>query len=277
MHLQKITQPLKNLLLLSTLLLLLVFSASITFADFYVIAGSKGVGTKITSLPYEIASPGFYFIDKDLVCAAGTHGITITADNVTLDLMGFSLVGPGNTAPANGIHMNGRINVEIRNGTIKNFGNYGIGDASPLAKGHRIFNVRVWSNSVSGISIDGNSHLIDKCTAVSNGTGDGIWVGDSCIVTGSTCSNNGRYGIDAQTGSHVTGNTCNYNTLSGIYAAFGTSVIGNACYSNSEHGIYLQGRNLVDQNTAWFNASDEITYSPTSVYGNNYPIVEAAP
>ncbi|MCD4742359.1 MAG: right-handed parallel beta-helix repeat-containing protein [Desulfobacteraceae bacterium] len=273
MHIQKIINSLKSALLIS--LLILGFNASNTFADFYVIAGSKGVGTKITSLPKTIASPGFYYIAQDLSCAAGSHGITIDADDVTLDLMGFSLVGPGNTAPANGIHISGRTNVEIRNGTIKNFGNFGIGGGNTNSKGHRIINIRVWGNSVSGISIDGNSHLIDKCTAGSNGTGDGIWVGSSCIVTGSTCYNNGRFGIDAQTGSHVTGNTCNDNTSSGIYAAFGTSVIGNACYNNLQYGIFLQGRNLVDQNTAWFNAIGEITYSSTSVYGNNCPIVHA--
>ena len=48
------------------LLLALVFSVMVTTApaladgDFYVVAVGGGVGTKITSLPYPINSPGFY-------------------------------------------------------------------------------------------------------------------------------------------------------------------------------------------------------------------------
>ena len=32
--------------------------------DFYVIAGGGGVGTKITSLPYTITKPGFYYSER---------------------------------------------------------------------------------------------------------------------------------------------------------------------------------------------------------------------
>jgi len=42
--------------------LFLVISVTYAHADFYVIAGSRGIGTKIRSLPYTISSPGFYYI-----------------------------------------------------------------------------------------------------------------------------------------------------------------------------------------------------------------------
>ena len=73
-------------------------------------------------------------------CAAGSHGITINADNVTLDLMGFSLVGPGGTGLYDGIHMNGRTNVEVRNGTVRNFPQHGICECEShcSGKGHRV-------------------------------------------------------------------------------------------------------------------------------------------
>ena len=34
--------------------------------DFYVVAGGGGVGTKITSLPYTIDKPGFYYLGGNL-------------------------------------------------------------------------------------------------------------------------------------------------------------------------------------------------------------------
>ena len=143
MQVRKIVNPFKVLFLFNTLLLLLAFSASSTFADFYVIAGSRGVGTKINSLPYTIGSSGFYFIDKDLSCVAGKHGITITADDVTLDLMGFSLIGPGGIGAYNGIDMDQKTNVEIRNGTVKNFAGNGIYEDYSFGEGHRVINIRV--------------------------------------------------------------------------------------------------------------------------------------
>jgi len=111
---------LKGLVVLSAFLLLFSFSVSDASGEFYVIAGSRGSGTEIKSLPYSISSAGFYYIKKDLSCAAARHGITITADNVTLDHMEFSLAWPGGTEDYEGLYMNGRANVEIRNGTVKN-------------------------------------------------------------------------------------------------------------------------------------------------------------
>ena len=79
-------------------------------------AGGKPVGTEITSLPTTISSSGFYYITKNLPCVAGSHGITITADDVTLDLMGFNMIGPGGPPDIfAGIYMNGQSNVTIRN------------------------------------------------------------------------------------------------------------------------------------------------------------------
>ena len=266
MQVHKFYSPLKGLFLITALLVLLIFNASNSFADFYVIAGSRGVGTKITSMPYTIASPGFYFIAKDLSCAAGTHGITITANNVTLDLMGFSLIGPGGSSFYNGIHMDGRANVEIRNGTVRNFGHRGIGEVDAAGTGHRIINIRVNDNHERGIYLSGRSHLVEKCTAVNNGYG--IFVRYGSVVTGNTCYSNDNSGIAVSFGSTVTGNTCYNNGGSGISVSTST-VIGNTSYDNSSYGIYLDGNCLVDQNTAYSNANNMNTCG-TCTFGTNH-------
>jgi len=156
---------LKGFVILNALLLFFALSASNAFAEFYVIAGSRGVGTQIKSLPYTISSSGFYYIARDLSCAAGSHGITIAADNVTLDLMGFSLVGPGGATSYDGIHMDTRTNIEIRNGTVRNFSRYGIGEFNP-GTGHRIINIRARDNGTSGIRIVGTSNIAERCAAM---------------------------------------------------------------------------------------------------------------
>jgi hypothetical protein len=65
--------------------------------EFYVIAGG-GVGTRITSLPYTITSPGFYYLTSNLSYSGSSNGITVNSNDVTLDLMGFSISGPGSGA-----------------------------------------------------------------------------------------------------------------------------------------------------------------------------------
>ena len=49
--------------------------------------------TPIPSLPFRISKSGSYFLARSLVGAQGTDGITVDADNVTLDLNGFTLRG----------------------------------------------------------------------------------------------------------------------------------------------------------------------------------------
>lgn len=265
MQIQRIINSLKSLCLLGVLLF--VLNASNTYADFYVVAGSRGVGTKINALPYTIASSGFYFIAKDLSCVTGSHGITITADNVTLDLMGFSLIGPGGSSEYNGIHIDGKSNAEIRNGTVRYFANYGVYDINTTGTGHRIINIRLRNNG-GGIKLSGSGNLVQKCTAVSNGFG--IYVGSASTVTGNTCYNNTvGSGIDTGTGTTVTNNTCYGNSGNGIATDYGATVNSNTCYYNNSNGIYVLHGSTVTNNTCYNNHGSGIYgTSQITVAGN---------
>ena len=76
---------------------------------------------------YDINDPGSYYLTGDRLCS-GT-GIRVNVDHVTIDLMGYQLIGPG-SGTAHGVHMTRRSNVEIKNGTVRNFGGGEIGRAS---------------------------------------------------------------------------------------------------------------------------------------------------
>jgi len=121
----------KKKLGLLMLICVLVLSAPSVGADgdFYVIAGGGKAGTQIRSVPYTITSPGLYCLAQNLSYSTTlSFAITVAASDVTLDLMGFCLTGPGkNSGPNHGININEGIdNVEIRNGTINAFGGHGI-------------------------------------------------------------------------------------------------------------------------------------------------------
>ena len=97
-------------------LYLLSPAAALADGDIYV---GGPYGTKITSLPYTISTPGSYYLGGNLTYAGDSDGITVNADNVTLDLMGFTLAYTGTGTTYYGIYMQGRKNVEIRNGTVR--------------------------------------------------------------------------------------------------------------------------------------------------------------
>ena len=79
--------------------------------------------TPISSLPYTISEPGSYYVTGNL--SSTGHGIIIQSSGVTVDLMGFSLIGDG-VGGDFGIHVAGSTNavidkVVIKGGTISGF------------------------------------------------------------------------------------------------------------------------------------------------------------
>jgi hypothetical protein len=220
-------------------------------SDFYVIAaGPTAVGTKITTVPYTISNPGFYYLTGNLTYS-GTPGnaITVNASHVTIDLMGFSLTNAGDLN-AFGIYMSGKTNVEVRNGTVRSFA-MGIREDSNVNGGnHRVINVRAEAN-LSGISLAGYGHIVKGCTAANNTYGIEVVGGN---ISGNVLNNN-KIGIALQQGT-ISGNTV-LNAAAGSGTGIGCagtgSIIGNTVTCNTgQTGINagLDGLPvLVDQNS----------------------------
>ncbi|MHC4244226.1 MAG: right-handed parallel beta-helix repeat-containing protein [Planctomycetota bacterium] len=225
--------------------------------------------TPIFKLPYTISAAGSYYLVKNLT--SDTNGIVVDANNVTIDLAGFRIIGPGSGINY-GIYMNGLRNVEIRNGTVQGFtGTYqqGGGIFEANGTGHRVVGVRAVSNG-RGIVVKGSGHLIKDCSVIENmsygihvgksstvtgntcyGNHDrGISAYGSCTVAGNTCCDNGNQGIlcDGSGASTVTGNTCWRNWI-GIQVLDGSTVIGNTASNNEHSGIHVRRGCLVRNNT----------------------------
>ena len=235
--------------------------------DFYVIAGGGRVGTKIDSLPYVISKSGFYFLVRDLTASA--NGITVNADNVTIDLMGFNLTGPGKASGTNvGIYIDDRSNVEIRNGTVQNFGDSGV-KSTMNCKQHRAVNLRVANNGAAGINFYlCHSCLIKNCTVTENGS-IGIYGGYENLIEGNAVYLNGGGGIYTDWGALVTGNNSTKNGAHGIHTSVGSSIKDNTCYDNDGDGINVSNTCMVKGNSAVSNNGSGITIGFTGVVLDN--------
>jgi hypothetical protein len=212
-------------------------------------------GSSFAAGPFEINNPGSYCLAGNRLCK-GT-GIIINSDNVTLDFMGYELAGPGKDSGENyGILTNNYRNLEIRNGTIRDFGDRGIVDRGKEQEtGYkRIINMRVISNGQCGICIGGPGNLLKNCTCSNNGV-SGMCPGFRCIVIENICHKNKNNGIHAGQGSLITKNNTSDNGQSGIRAARGSTITNNIVYANNTSedinsaGIYVSNGCLVKDNT----------------------------
>jgi hypothetical protein len=200
-------------------------------SEFYVIAGGGGVGTKITSVPYEIKTPGFYYLTGNLNYSGTTgNAITVSANNVTLDLMGFSLTGISGGGYC--INLTTSNNVEIRNGTISDF--------------------------ISGWAINGSgaNTRVSRIRALNNG--GGFWLGTNVLIEGCNCSGNGLRGIQISSGT-VSGCTAVNNQDHGIQITGPGVIIGNVANNNTNAGFWLSVVSksiiMVDRNSASSNGT----------------------
>jgi hypothetical protein len=207
----------KRKMWLLTLMLALLCGQAAWAQDMYVVAVG-GVGTRINTVPYTISAPGFYYLGNNLTHTGAGTAITVNADDVTIDLMGFSLSLDGVIGTQTGILMSGRTNVEIRNGTVRGF-LYGILENN-LGGRHRIIGIRATNNGSAGISLGGNNNLIKGCTS-SNNTTHGIIFGSGKVI-GCIADNNAA-GISISGQGSVLGNSASGNSTRNFYCGSGSA------------------------------------------------------
>ena len=182
--------------------------------------------TSTTVFPIKISTSGSDRLASDLkVTSTTADAIEITANNVTLDLNGFSIIGPGS---GSGIGINSpaaHLNVSVSNGTVTGMG-------------------------LGGIFLGDNAHVAGV-TAVSN-FGTGIQVGNRSEVTDSAGNANSSEGIHCGADCVIYDNTANGNTIRGICTSTGGSIIRNSAAGNGV-GLDLDtnsgyGKNVMENN-----------------------------
>jgi hypothetical protein len=221
----------------------------------------------IAAAPFTINAAGSYYLTTNLTSSGGgAAGITISADNVTVDLNGFTLSGGGaGFGTVAGIHIPAaRKNIQIVNGTIRNWNVGGIN--APLTINSLFERLRIADNNDNGLVIGSGNQVID-CAASNNilglsvGSGcnvtrcvvtdnlsDGVSTGAGCIVTQITASGNNGNGITASSGCTVTGCTVK-NTVggNGIMVGVESNVIDCTVTGSANTGIVVDSSSVVEK------------------------------
>lgn len=222
--------------------------------------------------PVTISQSGSYRLSGNLtVPDVNTTAIEITAENVSLDLNGFSILGPTvcsgiplSCAPSGiGVGVLGTASYTgVRNGIVRGMGGAGVrlvgAIGGPATPGHVVSNLQVAGNGGDGINISGG--IVRESVVRRNG-GRGI-VMDSGLITANQISQNGNIGARISGTGTVSFNTVSDNNGCGISMnsglASGNNVLqndsglclttagylGNTLISNAVGGGFNLGQNL---------------------------------
>jgi len=224
-------------------------------------------------LPLTITQSGSFYLIEDVNYTGAATAITIEADDVSIDLNGFCLRGPGKDAgtTAGGIYASSQNNIAVTNGTVSDFPRRGIYLGG---NNHQITELMACDNGFDGIETE-NATIIDcqtrgndecgieaeysvivNCIASENGE-EGFSV-EYSTVTGCFSSSNSSYGIRSWQGcsltdcyltsnsygiyvayyNTITGCTARYNTYGGFYTSSLCAISGCQSINNGLDGIY---------------------------------------
>jgi hypothetical protein len=160
-------------------------------------------------LPVEIHQPGSYRLTSDLVSSfEGAPVISVFAEDVTVDLNGFTVRGPGIANQYSLAAIWGGHRVTVRNGFVSSAANDGV----QLGGSSRVEDLHVHGSSGDGVRIAGEG-TIRNVVATSN-AGNGITAGAASVIDGCTATANGGSGISLASGT-VRGSTATQNAAKG--------------------------------------------------------------
>jgi hypothetical protein len=238
--------------------------------------------TASTTFPIIINKAGSYVLTSNLIVSdPNANAITIEVNDITLDLNGHKIQGPG-TGTGHGIEADNKYSITIKNGRVWGFGSHGIylysstAHPSYYGAGHLISGIQATNNRY-GIEMSGG--VVTNCSANSNALA-GFFVVNATVSNCTANNNRGQspnFAIGFQTGnSTITDCTAinndngfrgNYNAYIGCTAnenrfdGFDTdrSTVANCSVNrNGAYGIHAETDCSITNCTVYFNGSDGI-------------------
>lgn len=152
--------------------------------------------------PTTITAPGSYYLTRNIVQTGNSDGVVIVADNVTLDLNGFTISGGRTGVYVDHFPFPAANGVTIVNGSIASVSGSGIfaGGFEDEPAGLTVRNVKVFNATDLGINA-GRGSSIENCYVY--GATVGIRAGYSSRVSGCTAEFSRTTGFSIDGGSTV--------------------------------------------------------------------------
>ena len=224
----------------------------------------------LSEIPETIPWPALVRLAGSLTGGIGTNGITIAANDVTIDLQGHSLAGaPGSKF---GIYARAVRNTTVRNGNVVHWDDGGVYMHSDVINAV-VESIAARSNGLTGINI-GTKSTARNCEASYN-VGRGI----SCAGDGriESCSvyQNGDSGVYMEKRGVVVDTFSADNNQHGFAASLvGSSVLFSRCNAenNGRHGFVLNSSCTLADSTASRNGGSGVWIDSVNnvIRGNHF-------
>jgi hypothetical protein len=222
-----------------------------------------------------ITNSGSYYLTGNVYGQTNESGIVVAADNVTIDLCGYALIG-STTNSQDGIRPSGtHQTITIRNGVITGWGGYAVnafvsgfpmgsslnrcvyedivahdnGGGIFAGSSSSIFRCVSRNNNGVGIRLSNSSGVCQDCLSDSN-QGDGIYCFEGATVIHCSVQGNTGIGINCGNSQHtIIGCNVRNNGGGGIYAYItlvrDCNIDGNTGYGVSiAYGSMIEGCNI---------------------------------
>lgn len=194
---------------------------------------------------FRITQPGSYYLAGNITGESGKAGIEIAASGVTIDLMGFDLIGTPGSSDGIRTTTDALRNITLRNGSVRNWAAMGVNLGSSTSANGAVESVHSSGNGNIGIQV-GAGFTVFHCTARSN------------LVAG----------ISAFAGATVSHCIANNNTGEGIRSAGRGTITNCTVISNIGDGISTEGDTTITDCTATSNLDNGISASTNCTISN---------
>jgi|GEM_PF-1321215 len=212
--------------------------------------------TIIDQIPTNITQSGSYYLIHNLGPDSNViDGITIAADDVTLDLSGFVLAGTTNAHCGITMESSSNRNITVKNGVVRGWGWSGLKMLDGL--NCRLSGITAIENGTSpaaysAVSV-GQDWDVDDCSSSMN-KNNGFSIGSGSRARNCKARGNMSYGFLAS------GEGCRFENCSamgnlqdGFWGGAGTMIIGCIANSNTNKGIFVGNCSLASGNVAYKN------------------------
>ena len=233
-------------------------------------AGVLRPGTPITALPFTISAPGNYYLTKNLSLASMSNGITVDADDVTLDIGGFELLGSAGALSAI-ISTNPHNGLTVENGSITGWGQ-GIAVASINHSRFEHLRMRLVQSAFITWGLEAGSAAAVDAVDVS-GANSGIKLGATSRIANCHVDSPGATGptLGIQLGDHSSLTRCTtVGFQTGLLSGDGADIRDCNVQAAVNFGVDLAGYTTMTGCTVTANlVAAVITDGPENVLTNN--------
>lgn len=227
----------------------------------YVISEGQQLNLLLCEIPETLRWPCSVKLAGTLTSThATTNGITVTANDVTIDLAGHSLVGPGATGGHGIEQRSGLSGLRVMNGMIRNWRNSNVHAIDASSGTHAFFESVQSVSNAYGLA-GGPGTLFSRCQAVTALDGNGFEGGAGSIFTDCNSRQCSR-GFYADEGSSFINCSAYTNEHDGYYVSGGCSLKGCSATRNSGSGFWVGRGSVVAQCAAYGNSSNGFYVMP---------------